>query len=296
MSNQPRRAPPVSARQTWLKGVRTEHPEFSEEDIAAIAKKYDDIKIEVGQDPTDYQRRLILADLIVLRSKRNLDEIERKLREAREGRDKDNAEAAAAAARAQAARAEAEKARAEAEKARASMPGAASGTSMTSAELESRVDAVFTDVAARPIVKKALRGETINRRELIKIHPDQCKVAKEEFKASICVGLFQLFEDEDAPGGGRMIPAKNLNAAKQLPWPPAACWRRVTDDDGESWYERKDADGSVRSEWVVPEGDNECPPPSAGRRRKTRHTRRRPSRKSTQGRRTRRRKTSRRKQ
>ena len=116
------------------------------------------------------------------------------------------------------ARKTAERLRQEADEAkRASADAAAAappreGLLFTPAQLNTRVKMVFGEGESGTIVMAALRGEPIDRKGTIKIHPDQCKVTDEKYKP-VCSGIFALFGDPDGEGKRKI---EDLAAAQML--------------------------------------------------------------------------------
>lgn len=127
------------------------------------------------------------------------------------------AEYANDAREAEEARKTAERLRQEADEAnRASADAAAAaplreGLMFTPAQLNTRVKMVFGEGESGTIVMAALRGEPIDKKGLIKIHPDQCKVTDEKYMP-ICDGIFALLSEDGE--GKRKI--KDLAAAQRL--------------------------------------------------------------------------------
>ena len=113
-------------------------------------------------------------------------------------------------------------------------------------DLQTNVEKVFGKDSA--IVMAALRGESIERKGLIQIHPDKCKVTEEN--KPICTKLFQLFSDTE--DGKRVI--KDLAAAKALFGivEDNNCWTETREGE-DVWYIR-----GGEAVWEIPAGDTVC--------------------------------------
>jgi hypothetical protein len=128
------------------------------------------------------------------------------------------AERANLARDAEEAQSNAERLRQEADEAkRASADAAAAapireGLIFTPAQLNTRVKMVFGEGESGTIIMAALRGEPIDRKGTIKIHPDQCKVTDAKYKP-VCSGIFALFGDPDEDGKRKI---EDLAAAQML--------------------------------------------------------------------------------